>query len=144
MGIRKESLGKLLAVCVAVCPSGCTLDTREPTIVQRVHVAGPKPTPVQPFRLIKTVKDVNEKISSELPFGTPRYEIEAFLKANKWGHFYSTDRLHSDDYHTEQAETPESVGEGSNNINIVFRFDDEDRLSQYSIYLTPTESWDLL
>jgi len=78
-----------------------------------------------------TVDQINQEITSYLPFGSSKTDVETFLNKQGWAYEFSMDRLFPGNYRTIKAVTP--LRQFNSRYMIVFRFDSAEKLLQYSI-----------
>lgn len=82
-----------------------------------------------------TVAQVQEEVDTHLPIGTPRAAVESYLDQHSLPHSYIRDSPVKGNEHTEQALIRDSSHSLfiRGDIQLLFKFDDDDRLTQYSV-----------
>jgi hypothetical protein len=82
-----------------------------------------------------TVAQVREEIDTHLPIGTARAAVEAYLDQQSIPHSYIRESPVRGNEYTEQALIRNSSHSLfiRGDIQLLFKFDDDDRLTQYSV-----------
>jgi hypothetical protein len=74
-----------------------------------------------------TVREIEQRIQAELPLGSPKEVVEAWLKAQPHVKFSRSDAA------IFQNTGPRLSLGAPTHIRVIFKFDDEDRLEKYTV-----------
>ena len=82
-----------------------------------------------------TVAQIREEIDTHLPIGTPRAAVESYLDQQSIPHSYMHESPVRGNEYTEQAMIRDSSHSLfiRGDIQLLFKFDDNDRLTKYSV-----------